>query len=378
MKAYISLGGVLITGLMAAAAWGQWGPAVYQAPQAPYYGTPVAYLQETEPQALAPVADPATTLPEETVGTTTDACLPACESACPAVWQAWGEYLYLRPRDTEVPWGVAIDGRITDGSVPIQVSPVATADIQYQSGFRVGFGRAIDNCASIGVSYTYFSSHEDDSIATASPYVIRSLVSHPSSQSAATDYLRGWASNDVDFETIDLDYRCLLRSTCDSSINWLIGARYAELEQDFLASFYNGGREDVSSTVNFSGAGLRIGLEGERHSLSTGLLVYGRSAASFVAGDTRAYYHQGQTYDSTVVDTAWKAGRIVSILDLELGIGWTSKNNCVLLSTGYAVSAWFNAVDNAEFIQGVQTNNFVGLGDAITFDGLVARAEIRF
>jgi len=31
-----------------------------------------------------------------------------------------------------------------------------------------------------------------------------------------------------------------------------------------------------------------------------------------------------------------------------------------------------------EFIHAVQTNNFVDLGDTLTFDGLVVRAECRF
>lgn len=378
MRARISVLGLLL-GMFSSAAFAQWtSPGYGQVNQGnPYLGMQAAYMQEGQPQELGPMFELESEA-GQTVGATSDVCLPACESACPTVWQAWGEYLYLQPREAEVPWGVAIDGRIEEGTTPIQVSRVANADIQYNSGFRVGLARAIDNCASIGVSYTFFESHVDDSLATSDPYVLRSMVSHPSSLSASRDYLSGYASNDVDFQTVDMDYRCLLWSSCDSSLNWLIGARYANLEQDFNATFINNGHEDVLSSVNFDGGGLRIGLEGERHSLRHGLLVYGRGAASFVAGDFRAQYHQGQTYDSSVVSTSWEAGRIVSILDLELGVGWTSKNDCLLISAGYTVSAWFNAVNNAEFIRGVQTNDFDGLGDTITFDGLVSRVEVRF
>ena len=50
----------------------------------------------------------------------------------------------------------------------------------------------------------------------------------------------------------------------------------------------------------------------------------------------------------------------------------------VQLTAGYVFSAWFNTVKTQEFIRSVQQNDFLDLGDTLTFDGLVARAELRF
>ena len=45
---------------------------------------------------------------------------------------------------------------------------------------------------------------------------------------------------------------------------------------------------------------------------------------------------------------------------------------------GYLTSFWFNAVDTAEWVRAVQTQNFTNVGNTIAFTGLSAHAEVRF
>lgn len=370
MKARMWLLGVMCASLTVGVAFGQYGG--YGVPAgggfAPSWpgAMPTGYFEGNGGQAL-------TAIPEQGTACPTIPCEP-----CLPAWQVWGEYLYLRASDADVPWAVAINGAITQGSVPVQLGRIANADLDYDSGFRFGIGRALDECASLSGSYTFFESHTNDSLATDDPYVLRSLVAHPATMTAAADYLRGNASNDVDFQLADVEYRHVFHNSCYGSLNWLVGARYAQLEQDFWSQFFNNGVENVATDVSFYGGGMKLGLEGERHSRNNGLMVYGRSAASFVAGDFRANYFQGQSFNATEVDTRWRGSRVVSILDLELGGGWTSEDGHCLFTVGYMVSAWFNAVDADTFIRGVQSNNFSDMDDTIVFDGLVGRAEIRF
>ena len=71
---------------------------------------------------------------------------------------------------------------------------------------------------------------------------------------------------------------------------------------------------------------------GSRHSVSpagTGFSVYANGYASFLAGQFRARYFQGQAFDPSVVDAEWEAGRLVPILDFEAGVGWTGMNGKV-------------------------------------------------
>jgi len=68
----------------------------------------------------------------------------------------------------------------------------------------------------------------------------------------------------------------------------------------------------------------------------------------------------------------------VSILDLELGIGWSTPGGRLRMTGGYMVNSWFNTVTTADFIGAVQRNDFTDLDDTLTFDGLVVRAEFCY
>jgi hypothetical protein len=209
--------------------------------------------------------------------------------------------------------------------------------------------------------------------------VIRALVLHPGTAAADADFLQARGGAGIDFDLIDLDYRGTF--VCDEHyvLDYLIGLRFAALQQDFNATFTNAVTvERLATDMAFDGLGIRVGLDGERRSTRTGLLVYARGAASFVSGRFRGHYTQNDNILGTLVSTGWRGDRIVPILDMELGVGWTGPREHFRVAIGYALAAWYNTVMIDEFIQAVQANSFLGLGDTLTFDGLVGRAEIRF
>lgn len=308
-------------------------------------------------------------------------CGNPCADPCrPRQRRVFAEFLYLRPRNAEIAFAVPIDGPIVPPPVanPLQVGPVAIVDPDYQPGFRVGFGCGLDECSDLAVTYTHFESSTSAFTSIAAPDVIRSMVAHPSSQSAATDFLQASAHYGLDFDLVDLEYRSAFSLSETHTISYLVGVRYCGLQQDFRALFANNGTELVTTDITFDGGGIRLGLEGEQRARRSGLLVYGNTSVSFVAGQFKARFFQGQSLDPTVVDTAWEAGRIVTMLDLELGMGWASPNGGVRFTTGYLFSAWYNTVKTDEFINAVHANDFRNLGDTLTFDGLVARLELRY
>lgn len=310
----------------------------------------------------------------------------ACNECCgvTSCWchcvSVWGEYLFLRPRNAEIAYGVPIDGPIVNPPTanPIQVGRIGMTDPDFSSGVRVGAGFVLDGCSSISVQYSWLESTTADSIETTAPNVIRSLVSHPGTLTAAQDFLNAQASQRIRFDWLDVDYRRVLDCSGNRQVTFLAGLRGGQYNQDFTADFVDNGTETVESEIDFYGAGLRLGLEGERYSCSRRWLVYGKTAASLVAGSFTADYRQGQSFDPQVVDTTWKAGRIVPMLDLELGAGWQSRCGTWRITGGYLVSAWYNTVTTDQWVNAVQSNNFVGLSDSLTFDGLVLRCEGRF
>lgn len=350
----------------------QWAQlASYNAPQ------PVA----TDEAGLEPLdTDDSTVSLPESAGCDDSGC-SKCGSrrcCCPR-WAVFGELLYLRPRNAEVVYAVPIDdGDVPPGPNPVQVGPTAIADFDYEPGFRVGLNGRLGDCGSIGVTYTFFEAATSGNVEIVPGSVMHSMVSHPGSDSATHRFLSAEAEYSMDFDLVDVDFHRVFSCGRRHQLSCLLGARYGALDQDFIGRMAINQSEVVTTNLGFDGGGIRVGLEAEWYGPKRAWMAYGRGAASFVAGEFRGVYTQDHLFGQRVVYTDWRAGRIVTMLDLELGVGWTSPKGCFHLAGGYMVSGWFNAVTTADFINAVQANEFAGLGDSLTFDGFVARAEIRF
>ncbi len=303
------------------------------------------------------------------------------QTCCKPCWQVFGEFLYLRPGSDGVSYAVPINGAIVPpaGAAPVQIGPEGIADIGFQPGFRAGLGYALSECSNIGGSYTFFESNTTDWIAQGVPYVLRSLVHHPGTANASTDFLQADAISSIDFQLADLEYSRILTSGTSHDLRWLIGARYGTLEQGFQSIFTNAtDTEIVASDVDFDGGGIRFGLEGERRAKCSGWRIYAKGNASFLGGEFSGTYAQSDAFAGNVVTAGWTDDRIVSILDAEIGVGYDCCNGCLRFSAGYLVSAWSNVVTTDDFIGSVQINDSSDVSDTLTFDGLTSRVEYRF
>jgi hypothetical protein len=271
-------------------------------------------------------------------------------------------------------------GPIAVTQVPLQEGRTATLNPQFEPGFRVGGGVGFGNCSTIGVAFTHYENNANDAISVNSPNVIRAMVMHPSTFDAAADWLDASAHQFIRFNLADIDYRHVFYEDACSSVDYLVGIRYANLNQTFSSQFESAVTANVNTGVDFDGAGFRLGLEAQR----TGLLdifVYGKAAASFLGGEFRGSYLQSNINDGVLAQTDWKEARLVSMLDCEVGLGWTGCCGHVSASAGYMVNAWLNVVKPSEFISAVQANKYHGPdkinGNGLVFDGLVARVEFR-
>jgi hypothetical protein len=305
-------------------------------------------------------------------------CDPCCLGSQPIpCWEAFGDFLYIRPRDANVAYGVPFTGpyNVAPGAaVPIQAGPPGTASIDFHPGWRVGFSKAVDECNAVEATFSHYEGEDQDSI-PAGAYPIRSMVAQPST------YTGDWAQAASDYQMIysvaDVDFRWTFENQNDTRLSLLAGARYAGLDQRLDSTFMAADTQNVHSQVNFDGAGLRIGFDGERRT-PYGLVFYGRAAASLVAGTFRGAYTEINQVAGPQVLTGYDADRVVPILDCELGSGLSLWNDKLRITAGYSFSGWFNIVRTDQFIGAVQANNFTGMSSTLTFDGFVGRVEMQF
>jgi hypothetical protein len=264
------------------------------------------------------------------------------------------------------------------GTVPF--GDIGTADIGYNSGFRVGGEVACNGCSGVEVDYTRFTSNSSDSLDPPSILggggAVGSLVQHPGAGLTASDGPVD-ATYDIDFQTADVLYRHLWRTGRKYAVNYELGAEFGHLRQAFsqtgVFSGGNSGVIDTTSTISFDGGGLKAGVDGEQ-CVCCGMFVYGKATASALSGEFDSRYQMFNSTTETLLARAkWQDERVVGQIDAELGIGWAC--GCFRLTAGYLFSEWTNVVDTSSFINAVQADNYTNVQNNIVFDGLVTRLE---
>jgi hypothetical protein len=321
-----------------------------------------------------------------------DGC-DSCSNDCCGPWchrtSFWGEFLYLQPGNVDMVHAQQQNGIGGAGTVPF--GTVGAADPHYEPAFRVGGGVALSPCASVVASYTHF---ESDAINTVdAPIVpggggaVGSLVHHPGAAlTASVGPVTGFYN--INYQLGDGAYRHLLYGNNQGWMNYSVGGRYAHLDEDFLQTGVfgggNGGQINTTSNINFDGGGALFGIDGEHFVGRRGFSVYGALSVSPIVGQFSSQYRmQNTTTDTTLALANWKDDRVMTILEYQAGLAWTSRSYKWRVSAGYVAQFWYNAVSTADFINAVQNNNFTHSGDSrvadtISFDGLAARIERRF
>lgn len=366
------------------------GPAVHEGILAQYLvptqnvASPSDNIALVQYSAALPAEDAAAVIPASwSSGCSDPNCGGSTNFSCYDYF-VFGEFLYLRPRDADIAYAVPIDGPIAANVPRIPVGPTASVDPNYEPAFRFGFGASICDCCGLTATYTHFESATTDAVSVNPPLLLHPLVIHPTTVNAADDVLAASARLDIEMDIVDIDYLGLIFERPSGKVYFLIGARYGRLEQDFASQFNFNTVTDVTSNVRFNGGGIRTGLIGLSGCFfCPGMHFYGKGTASFLGGVVKARYFQGDAFDPVVVDASWEGGRVITILDLEVGVGWISPCGRYRVTGGYLFNSWTNMLTLDEFISASQNNTFNAIGDnrafdGVTFDGLTFRAEIRF
>ncbi len=320
--------------------------------------------------------------------TSAESCDTSCDAAacttvcCIPKWAhrtgAFGELLYLSPGNSDLIYANEQTGPVAAAS---PTGPLGISNIDEHVGFRVGFSIARSTCSSIVGVYTRWDGNTLSTLDATGNNVLNSRVGHPSVDTTGAASLNASAIQSASFQFADALIRRVYRSNDCGAINWNGGLRYGNLEQglsvDQLISVATG-TTNVTTDIDFNGFGIIGGLDGERHSATSGFLVYGKALGSLLAGNWQADYRQTNQFGGGVIATHYDDYRVTPVIDTELGFGWQSAGGRVRVTTGYLFSTWFNAVTTRDYIQSVRTAEMLNIDDNLTFSGLTLRSELRF
>jgi hypothetical protein len=210
---------------------------------------------------------------------------------------------------------------------------------------------------------------------------VGSLVHHP--QAAITASVGPVVGEyEIDYMLADLALRRRLWNNRSSQGYGTFGAAYGNLTQDFAQSgvFAGGsaGTIDTTTTIDFDGAGLKFGLDG--HWLLSPLMsAYVRGSATALSGQFDSHYiMHNSTTDVRLAEARWEDDRVISVVEYELGMRWSNCSGRWGISAGYLFQHWGNVVTTPTFVDAVQADNYVDVGDTLSFNGFVGRVEARF
>jgi hypothetical protein len=341
------------------------------------------------PASLTKTIDPASYLeagPEIFESMSSEFSQPAapCDCCCPdPLWchrsGVFADMLYLRPGNIDHIYAIEQTGPLPTDS---PTGPLGRVGFDAALGYRLGVTQALTDCSSLQVSYLWFQDDTQSTITATPGNVLILTPALPNIANVGSTGIVDSARYDIRFQQVDIDYRGLLYGTCNSAVNYFAGLRYANLKQVFHAQEDTGvpaGLSAVDTNITFDGFGIGFGLDGMRRSAYSGLLVYGRTSASFVSGEFKANYAETtQLVPGTVGGNNLVDYRVITILQTELGAGWRSRCGRAQITAGYQFAGWFNSLTTGSYILGVQNRQFNNLNETITFDGLVTRFQWQF
>jgi Legionella pneumophila major outer membrane protein precursor len=316
------------------------------------------------------------------VGTCYENVVTSCPTQCCTPWWAHrngaaGEFLLLSAGNSDIMYAREETDPLLAGT---PTGPTGILQDTASAGFRVGLNLARTNCASFFGSYSRWEGTSTSSITANGANIINPVLLHPSVLVTGSTAQSATASQRIGFQLADAGYRRVLRSGNSHVLNWSAGMRYGRLEQ-LLSTTQTvsvaTGLTNMTANVDYDGLGLLAGLDGERQNQETGLLIYGKVAASMMAGDWKARSRQVNQFAGGTPANNYRDFRLSPILESELGCGWQSAGGGLRLTTGFLASGWFNAISTRDYIQSFNEGNFVDMNDTVTFSGLTAKIEIR-
>jgi len=288
-------------------------------------------------------------------------------------WFVTGDWLMMFPRRTANDFAIVSPATLAGG---VAVGSIESAFLNSTSALRVGTGyRLSEDGLELRANYTYLYTENSRGVQAPPGGTVFATMVAPGFGTDQVGNAIGEASlhyNIVDFEL----GRTFKPAECFSL--WFSGGgRFAWIDQRMNAFYTGGGAtggDNVFNPVDFTGAGVRLGAEGNYH-LGKGFSFFARGYGSLLMGD----FHNSLTETlgaATIVAVSDRYRQVVPVTELGIGIAW--KTESFKARIGYEITNWFNLVDSPDFSNAVNQGKLSSRTSDLSLDGLALELEFDF
>ncbi|MGD9636332.1 MAG: Lpg1974 family pore-forming outer membrane protein [Pirellulales bacterium] len=310
-------------------------------------------------------------------------------------WYFVGDYLYVRASFSEAVAYIERDDENLDNRSDF----LHELNFQHESSYRLGGGYRLDCCdEEVRFMFTRLSSGAS-AVAPAGSLVPYEVIGPNDT----------FINADVDVKSFDLDFRktiplggpacCECSDCCDPcggacgcgdaccapscpawDITWSGGLRFADVDWDRYYVTLDDAEifRDARPSLDFTGGGPRVGLEGRRYFGSNNWCsIFLRGDISLLLGQMQERIVRTDENGFLTSLTA-RGRRIIPVTEIEAGLSVQATQGS-RFSAGYLFSAWHDLGFRDQFdIQTLVESNSTDTANILGFDGFFARVEVGF
>jgi hypothetical protein len=315
-------------------------------------------------------------------------CAGPCAPDCRGGFFGGADFLFVRPHFSEAT--AFAQGSLGPGGLSVTGQEL---NFSYEAAFRVFGGYRFDG-GDTELRFTYTRITDQVSVDAGNPSPGHFLVDpfgnvvgtapviDPNSalfgQSiVGGDHIHTEASVTLDAYDLEL-VKPIALPWSQWALRYSIGVRVANIDQsyesvvDSSGAFFSGGQY----TVDFLGAGPRVGLQGQRYfGKSHAFSLFANAYGSLLVGEYDEHFSQMTTVPPFAASQDTKIIRTVPVAEIEMGGSW-SPYSWLNLSAGWLFQAWFDMGTSGGKFAGYYT--VTENSNIMSFEGLFVRGEIAF
>lgn len=286
-------------------------------------------------------------------------------------WVFSADYLNYKLRRSDQDYAMT---SAANGSITIDGAEIHELQNEREDGFRLFFGKEVDQDWTIGVGYSTFATGAERSTQRPGSGVLYAVRSHPVDRRFAQ---LATAASNYDHRNLDFEFRRSVKDSSTAGVDIYGSLRWSEIGQMFKVN-YSGidfpvapSGFDVVSEVDTRAFGIRMGAEGQWE-LPKDLYVFWNGETTLMYGKTTHALTETDTVDA---QTSFE--HVLPALGAGAGIGY-HPNNGFELRIGYELNAWFNLGDRILFSDDEHMGIYSHSREDILMDGFYLRCKWSF